>query len=167
MRLLCLEELTKRFSLQDLPALDTFSLNAEPGEIIALLGPSGSGKTTALRLIAGFETPDAGLVRIGGKIMADKQIFVPPEERGVGMVFQEYALFPHLTVEANVAFGLRKLDATTRAQRVQGILETVGLVPFTHRYPHELSGGQQQRVALARALAPALPSCSSTNPSAT
>ena len=154
MRLLCLEELTKRFSLQDLPALDTFSLNAEPGEIIALLGPSGSGKTTALRLIAGFETPDAGLVRIGGKIMADKQIFVPPEERGVGMVFQEYALFPHLTVEANVAFGLRKLDATTRAQRVQGILETVGLVPFTHRYPHELSGGQQQRVALARALAP-------------
>ncbi len=154
MRLLGLEGLTKRFSPQDLPALDNLSLNAEPGEIIALLGPSGSGKTTALRLIAGFERPDTGLVQIGGKVMTDTQTFVPPEERGVGMVFQEYALFPHLSVEANIAFGLKKLDATRRAQRVHGMLETVGLTPFAHRYPHELSGGQQQRVALARALAP-------------
>ena len=154
MKILCLEGLTKRFSLQDLPALDNLSLNAEPGEIIALLGPSGSGKTTALRLIAGFERPDSGVMRIGGNLMADPRTFVPPEERGVGMVFQEYALFPHLTVEANIAFGLRKLDALTRTQRVQGMLETVGLAPFAHRYPHELSGGQQQRVALARALAP-------------
>lgn len=154
MSLLHLEALTKRFSPHDLPALDDFSLTAEHGEIIALLGPSGSGKTTALRLIAGFERPDAGVVAIGGKIMADKNTFVPPEARGVGMVFQEYALFPHLTVEANIAFGLRKLDPRTRDQRVEGMLETVGLTPFAGRYPHELSGGQQQRVALARALGP-------------
>ncbi|MEE9182594.1 MAG: ABC transporter ATP-binding protein [candidate division NC10 bacterium] len=154
MSLLHLEALTKRFSPHDLPALDDFSLTAERGEIIALLGPSGSGKTTALRLIAGFERPDAGVVAIGGKIMADKNTFVPPEARGVGMVFQEYALFPHLTVEANIAFGLRKLDPRTRGQRVKGMLETVGLTPFARRYPHELSGGQQQRVALARALGP-------------
>ncbi len=154
MRLLCLEGLTKRFSLQDLPALDNLSLQAGPGEIIALLGPSGSGKTTVLRLIAGFEKPDTGVVEIGGEIMANHKVFVPPEVRGVGMVFQEYALFPHLTVEDNIAFGLQQLDPLTRTQRVTGMLETVGLGPFAGRYPHELSGGQQQRVALARALAP-------------
>ncbi|MFQ5801998.1 MAG: ABC transporter ATP-binding protein [Candidatus Methylomirabilales bacterium] len=154
MGLLRLEGLTKRFSPHDLPAVDDLTLGVEKGEIMALLGPSGSGKTTGLRLIAGFERPDAGVVEIGGAIMADKRTLVPPEERGVGMVFQEYALFPHLTVEANIAFGLRRLDALTRAQRVKGMLETVGLTPFAGRYPHELSGGQQQRVALARALAP-------------
>ncbi|MFQ5848395.1 MAG: ABC transporter ATP-binding protein [Candidatus Methylomirabilales bacterium] len=154
MSLLRLEALVKRYSPHDLPALDDVSLHAEPGEIIALLGPSGSGKTTALRLVAGFEKPDVGVVEIGGEVMADTKTFVPPEARGVGMVFQEYALFPHLTVGENIAFGLRKLDATTRAQRVTGMLETVGLTAFAGRYPHELSGGQQQRVALARALAP-------------
>jgi iron(III) transport system ATP-binding protein len=154
MSLTRLEGLTKRYSPRDLPALVNLSLQAEPGEIIALLGPSGSGKTTALRLIAGFEKPDAGVVEIGGQIMVDEKTFVPPEDRAVGMVFQEYALFPHLTVEDNVAFGLQKLDPQTRAQRIKGMLETVGLDPFAGRYPHELSGGQQQRVALARALAP-------------
>lgn len=154
MSLLCLHGLTKRYSPRDLPALDALTLKAESGEIIAFLGPSGSGKTTALRLIAGFERPDAGMIEIGAKIMVNHKTFVPPEARGVGMVFQEYALFPHLTVEENLAFGLRNLDARTRAQRVAGMLETVGLTPFAGRYPHELSGGQQQRVALARALAP-------------
>ena len=154
MILLSITHLTKRFSPHDLPALDDFSLDAEPGEIIALLGPSGSGKTTALRLIAGFEKPDVGVVVISGKTMADRKTFVPPEGRGVGMVFQEYALFPHLTVEENIAFGLRTLDPRTRVHRVHGMLETVGLTSFAGRYPHELSGGQQQRVALARALAP-------------
>lgn len=154
MSLLCLHGLTKRYSPRDLPALDALTLKAESGEIIAFLGPSGSGKTTALRLIAGFEKPDAGMIEIGAKIMVNHKTFVPPEARGVGMVFQEYALFPHLTVAENLAFGLRNLDARTRAQRVAGMLETVGLTPFAGRYPHELSGGQQQRVALARALAP-------------
>lgn len=154
MSLLCLHGLTKRYSPRDLPALDALTLKAESGEIIAFLGPSGSGKTTALRLIAGFERPDTGMIEIGAKIMVNHKTFVPPEARGVGMVFQEYALFPHLTVEENLAFGLRNLDAQTRTQRVAGMLETVGLTPFAGRYPHELSGGQQQRVALARALAP-------------
>lgn len=154
MSLLCLHGLTKRYSPRDLPALDALTLKAESGEIIAFLGPSGSGKTTALRLIAGFETPDAGIIEIGARMMVDHKTFVPPEARGVGMVFQEYALFPHLTVAENLAFGLRNLDARTRAQRAAGMLETVGLTPFAGRYPHELSGGQQQRVALARALAP-------------
>jgi iron(III) transport system ATP-binding protein len=126
----------------------------EKGEILALLGPSGSGKTTTLRLIAGFEIPDEGVVEVGGEIMANQKTFVPPERRGVGMVFQDYALFPHLTVEENIAFGLRKLDPVHRAHRVMGMLETVGLQPFAWRYPHELSAGQQQRVALARALVP-------------
>lgn len=154
MSLTRLEGLTKRYSPRDLPALDNVSFQAEPGEIIALLGPSGSGKTTALRLIAGFEEPAAGVVEIGGEIMSDARTFVPPEHRGVGMVFQEYALFPHLRVEDNIAFGLQKLDPHTRAQRITGMLETVGLGGFARRYPHELSGGQQQRIALARALAP-------------
>ncbi len=154
MSLTRLQRLTKRYSARELPALDNVSFQAEPGEIIALLGPSGSGKTTALRLIAGFDRPDAGVVEIGGTIMVDEKTFVPPEDRGVGMVFQEYALFPHLTVEENIAFGLKKLDPQTRVHRITGMLETVGLGAFGRRYPHELSGGQQQRVALARALAP-------------
>jgi iron(III) transport system ATP-binding protein len=154
MSLLCLEYLTKYYPSQALPAVDHLGLELEKGEILALLGPSGCGKTTTLRLIAGFERPDAGLVEIGGKVMADGRTFVPPEQRGVGVVFQEYTLFPHLTVEENIGFGLRKLGARSRTQRLREMLETVGLTSFAQRYPHELSGGQQQRVALARALAP-------------
>jgi iron(III) transport system ATP-binding protein len=129
-------------------------LELEKGEILALLGPSGCGKTTTLRLIAGFERPDRGLVEIGGRVMADAHTFVPPERRGVGVVFQEYTLFPHLTVEENLVFGLHKLRPHSRTQRLKEMLETVGLTSLAARYPHELSGGQQQRVALARALAP-------------
>jgi iron(III) transport system ATP-binding protein len=154
MSLLHLEQLTKYYPSQPLPAVDHLSLELGQGEILALLGPSGCGKTTTLRLIAGFERPDAGMVAIGGKVMADGRTSVPPEQRGVGVVFQEYTLFPHLTVEKNILFGLRHVAAQERAQRLREMLGMVGLGAFARRYPHELSGGQQQRVALARALAP-------------
>ena len=126
------------------------SLEIEPGELFAVLGPSGCGKTTLLRLIAGFEAPDAGRIEVGGRVMAGDGPPVPPEKRRIGMVFQDYALFPHLTVERNVAFGLRRGDRG----RVQATLELVGLQHKAERFPHELSGGERQRVALARALAP-------------
>jgi len=129
-----------------------FSLALPRGRIGCLLGPSGCGKSTVLRAIAGFEPLSAGDVRLDGEVVSDAHRTVPPEQRRIGMVFQDHALFPHLTVAANVAFGLRgQPDAD---QRVQQMLETVGLGGTGARYPHQLSGGQQQRVALARALAP-------------
>ncbi|MGH7321570.1 MAG: ABC transporter ATP-binding protein [Candidatus Rokuibacteriota bacterium] len=155
MSLLRLENLTKRFDPRDPPAVNALSLEVAPGEILALLGPSGCGKTTTLRLIAGFEVPDGGIVEIRGQRMAGNGTAVPPEARGVGIVFQDYALFPHLTVNDNVAFGLLHLGRAARARRVAEVLELVELSPLSGRFPHELSGGQQQRVALARALAPA------------
>jgi iron(III) transport system ATP-binding protein len=121
------------------------------GELVALLGPSGCGKTSLLRLIAGFDRPDEGEVCLEGAIVAGAGRFTPPERRRVGMVFQDYALFPHLTVAENVGFGVPRRE---RAKRVAELLELVGLGDCERRYPHELSGGQQQRVALARALAP-------------
>jgi iron(III) transport system ATP-binding protein len=154
MSLLSLKQVTKSYLTQQLPAVDRLSFELEKGEILALLGPSGCGKTTTLRLIAGFEQPDAGVVEIGGRIMANGSMSVPPEQRGIGVVFQEYTLFPHLTVDENVLFGLRHLAFQERRQRRREMLEMVGLGSFAERYPHELSGGQQQRVALARALAP-------------
>jgi len=123
------------------------------GELMALLGPSGCGKTTTLRLIAGFERLDAGEIEIGGKPAASAGLHVPPERRRIGMVFQEYALFPHLNVIDNVRFGLHSYTGD-RDRRVEKVLEMVGLDGMERRHPHELSGGQQQRVALARALAP-------------
>ncbi len=157
MALLTLAHLTKRFGPDRAPAVDGLTLSVEPGQILALLGPSGCGKTTTLRLIAGFEHPDAGQVLIGGRVMADgdRGVTVPPEARSVGVVFQDYALFPHLTVEDNVGFGLHALPRERRRERVRSVLDLVGLLTFASRYPHELSGGQQQRVAVARALAPA------------
>jgi iron(III) transport system ATP-binding protein len=132
------------------PAVAGASLTVLSGEVVALLGPSGCGKSTLLRLIAGFEAPDRGEIRIGGHPVAGPT-WVPPERRNVGMVFQDYALFPHLSVARNVAFGLPRAG---REARVDEVLELVGLPGLGGRYPHELSGGQQQRVALARALAP-------------
>ena len=159
MSLVTLSAVTKRFHPGRPPAVDCLSLALSRGEILALLGPSGSGKTTALRLIAGFESPDEGQIKFGHRIVAeagDRRVAaVPPEERQVGIVFQDYALFPHLTVDANVAFGLHALTRVARRGRTQEILQLVGLADLGRRYPHELSGGQQQRVALARALAPA------------
>ncbi|RPH59857.1 MAG: ABC transporter ATP-binding protein [Burkholderiales bacterium] len=135
--------------------LDGLSFQLQPGEIGCLLGASGCGKTTALRTIAGFIRPDHGSVRIDDRCVASPRTWVEPEQRGVGVVFQDYALFPHLDVAANVAFGLRTTPAARRPARVAAMLELVGLPEIARRFPHELSGGQQQRVALARALAPA------------
>jgi iron(III) transport system ATP-binding protein len=132
-------------------AVDSADLEVGSGETVALLGPSGCGKTTLLRLLAGFERPDAGRIAIGGVEVAGDGAWIPPERRRVGMVFQEFALFPHLTVAENVAFGVARAE---RRRRVHALLELVDLPGLGHRYPHELSGGQQQRVALARALAP-------------
>ncbi len=146
--------MTKRFASGAIPAVDDLTLNVQEGEILALLGPSGSGKTTILRLIAGFEIPDEGRIEIGGQVVTEAAFCAPPERRGVGMVFQDYALFPHLTVLENVAFGLRIEPREKRRERAQEVLEHVGLGDLGDRYPHELSGGQQQRVALGRALAP-------------
>jgi iron(III) transport system ATP-binding protein len=134
--------------------LNEFSLALARGQIGCILGPSGCGKTTALRCIAGFEHIAAGQISINGEEMSRAGYMVPPERRRIGMVFQDYALFPHLTVADNVGFGLRLLDGATRARRIAEQLEIVGMERAARRFPHELSGGQQQRVALARALAP-------------
>ncbi len=128
------------------------TLRVEDGEFAALLGPSGSGKTTSLRLIAGFERPARGVLRLSGRVVVDAATFVPPERRALGMVFQDYALFPHMTVAENVGYGLGR--AADRAARVREMLDFVGLAGFEARSVHEISGGEQQRVALARALAP-------------
>ncbi|MFQ6026603.1 MAG: ABC transporter ATP-binding protein [Dehalococcoidia bacterium] len=143
--------LTKTF-LGDVQAVHQFDLTVRQGQIVALLGPSGCGKTTALRLIAGFEQPDRGTIHIGDQSVFGPGSSVPPEKRMVGMVFQEGALFPHLSVEQNISYGLTRNQA--RKGRVDEVLRLVGLYELRHRMPHELSGGQQQRVALARALAP-------------
>ena len=135
-------------------AVDGVSFAVEQGEIVGFLGPSGSGKTTLLRLIAGFETVSAGEVRIAGRTVSGPSDHVPPERRNVGVVFQEYALFPHLTALENVEFGLGSLPRPERKRRGQSALELVRLDGMEQRYPHELSGGEQQRVALARTLAP-------------
>ncbi len=135
--------------------IKNFTLDIERGEIISILGESGSGKSTILRLIAGLETPNSGSISIDGNRIVDNNNYVPPEKRGVGMVFQDYALFPHMTVEKNIKFGLRNMNRREKQQRLNEMLELINLVDFKDRYPYELSGGQQQRVALARALAPA------------
>jgi iron(III) transport system ATP-binding protein len=135
--------------------VDGFSLSLDAGHIGCLLGPSGCGKTTVLRAIAGFEPVRAGTVRLGDNLLSSSTTHLPPEQRRVGMMFQEYALFPHLTAAQNVAFGLRRLARAAQQARVAAMLALVGLAEAGERYPHELSGGQQQRIALARALAPA------------
>ncbi|WP_219220323.1 ABC transporter ATP-binding protein [Variovorax boronicumulans] len=135
--------------------VEGFSLALEAGQIGCLLGPSGCGKTTVLRAIAGFEPVRAGRIALGQTLLSTATLHLPPEKRRVGMMFQEYALFPHLTAAQNVGFGLRRAAAAERAARVQEMLTLVGLADAGARFPHELSGGQQQRIALARALAPA------------
>jgi iron(III) transport system ATP-binding protein len=135
-------------------AVRDVSLAIGAGEVVCLLGPSGCGKTTILRVAAGLERLQRGRVAISGRTVAAEGVDIPPEERGVGLVFQDYALFPHLSVRENVAFGLRALPAAERRQRALAVLQRVGLAGLAEAFPHTLSGGQQQRVALARALAP-------------
>lgn len=133
--------------------VDDVSFSLGKGQIGCLLGPSGSGKTTLLRLIAGFETPDSGTMILHGLTVSENGDSLPPEKRRIGMVFQDYALFPHLTVKANIGFGLRDKSRKEKDNTIRDLLDKVELKPFGDNYPHELSGGQQQRVALARALA--------------
>ncbi|MBF0309746.1 MAG: ABC transporter ATP-binding protein [Magnetococcales bacterium] len=134
--------------------IQEITLHIHPGELASLLGPSGCGKTTLLRAIAGFIPLESGEIRLDGQVISRPGFTLPPEERQIGLVFQDYALFPHLDVAANIAYGLRKLPRAQQRQRVDELLELVGLGGLHRRHPHELSGGQQQRIALARALAP-------------
>lgn len=149
---LAIENVSHRFG--SVVAVDHASLSVGAGEVVCLVGPSGCGKTTLLRVAAGLEPLQEGRVSIGGQVMGDTRTNVAPEYRNVGLVFQDYALFPHMTVRANIAFGLQKCGSQERAARVTAALERTGMSSHGNAFPHELSGGQQQRVALARALAP-------------
>ena len=143
-----------RLSYQDNVIVDDFSLGLKPQELGCLLGPSGCGKSTLLRAIAGFQELDSGEIWLDNELLSTEHHRVSPEHRGVGMVFQDIALFPHLTVAENITFGLKDWPQTSQGKRLDELLELIGLVGLNQRYPHELSGGQQQRVALARAMAP-------------
>jgi len=149
---LALVHVTHRFGRR--VVVDDASLSVGEREIVCLLGPSGCGKTTLLRLAAGLEPLQAGRVSLGGRVVAEPGASLPPEQRHMGFVFQDYALFPHLTVADNVAFGLRGMPRATREARVEALLEHVGMARHARSFPHMLSGGEQQRIALARALAP-------------
>lgn len=149
---LVLEHVSHRFDTT--VAVDDASLTVGAGEVVCLVGPSGCGKTTLLRVAAGLEPLQQGRVLIGGEVMGDERLSVAPEDRNVGLVFQDYALFPHLTVRGNIAFGLKHLSTAQRDEQVSQALERTGMSGYASAYPHQLSGGQQQRVALARALAP-------------
>lgn len=149
-KIVALRRVSKFFD--DVPAVNKLTFEVYQGQFLAILGPSGCGKTTTLRLLAGFETPDEGEIDINGRVVSSPTVFVPPEKRKIGMVFQSYALFPHLNVAKNVAYGLPR--GFGRNKQVEAALKMVQLEHLGQRMPHELSGGQQQRIALARALAP-------------
>ena len=150
--LLTVNGITKGFTASQPPIVKDISFSVYPSEIFALLGPSGCGKTTTLRLIAGFEKADAGTIAMEKRMLANSNVHVPPESRGIGFVFQDYALFPNKNVIENVAFGLRKTAKKIRRERALEVLRMVGLTKLQTRMPHHLSGGEQQRVALARAM---------------
>ena len=150
--LLTVHSVTKGFGVNQPPVVKEVSFSVHSGEIFALLGPSGCGKTTTLRIIAGFERADAGTVVMNKQILASDAIYIPPESRGIGFVFQDYALFPHKNVFENIAFGLRKATKKERKERTLEVLRMVGLIDLQSRLPHHLSGGEQQRVALGRAI---------------
>lgn len=154
MTTLQVKNLVKKFHASQHSAVNNVSFDLSDNEILALVGPSGCGKTTTLRLIAGLERPDMGEILLSGKILASDSVFIPPEQRGMGMVFQDHALFPHLTVYENTAFGLRGKKSAEIKKITDDMLHLVGLLPHAKKYPHALSGGERQRVALARALAP-------------
>ncbi|PID15849.1 ABC transporter [Sporosarcina sp. P34] len=149
-----IQNLSFQYSKKQQPVIDRFSFTIKKGEIVGIVGASGSGKSTLLRLLAGLEDPTAGSIELDGRLIVGDNTYIEAEKRGVGMVFQNYALFPHLTVSENICFGLHKMKRPEKKKRLNEMLELVQLQEFAKRYPHELSGGQQQRVALARALAP-------------
>nr|WP_274705519.1 ABC transporter ATP-binding protein [Salipiger pentaromativorans] len=146
-----IRDLVRRF--EGRPVVDHVSLTIQPGHVTCLLGPSGCGKSTTLRMIAGVDMQDEGTIHVDGKLICDTVFRIPPERRQIGLMFQDFALFPHLSVGENVAFGLKGPKSEKRA-RAEDLLSRVGLAHFIDEYPHQLSGGEQQRVALARALAP-------------
>jgi iron(III) transport system ATP-binding protein len=148
------QNLTKSYPSGREPAVRDVSFELPEGKLLSLVGESGSGKTTLLRLLAGLEKPDQGAILLDGQVLSSPSTVVPPEQRGIGLVFQHHALFPHLTVEKNIAFGLRHRSRDERIETTRQLLALVGLIGFENRYPHELSGGERQRIALARALAP-------------
>lgn len=152
--ILKVENIWKRYAAGDDPVVRGVDFELYPGEILALLGPSGCGKTTTLRVIAGFEHAERGRVELNGETLSGDDTFVAPENRGIGIVFQDCALFPHLDVLRNVTFGLKRMSRKRRNEIGHNALEKVGMKGLCRRSPHELSGGQQQRVALARSLAP-------------
>ncbi len=149
---LTLEEVSRRYG--ETLALDRVSLDIAPSEVLCLLGPSGCGKSTLLRVAAGVERPSSGRILLDGQEIAGPNVFLPPEKRGIGLMFQDFALFPHLTILDNVAFGLKSLTRSEAKTEARTALERVGLAHYASEYPHILSGGEQQRVALARAIAP-------------
>ncbi|MCM1991462.1 ABC transporter ATP-binding protein [Oceanirhabdus seepicola] len=134
--------------------IEDFNIQIKQGEVISIFGKSGSGKSTMLRIISGLEIPDKGYIKIDDKVMVDKEQFIAPENRGVGMVFQDYSLFPHMTVEKNIEFGLKDMKKDEKKKRVEEVLALVDMMEYKKSYPYELSGGQQQRIAIARAVAP-------------
>ena len=149
-----LESVESSYPGSEIPAISDFSLLVQPGEFISILGRSGAGKTTALRVIAGFEHVTSGYVRIGGQLVGSSFVHITPDQRRIGLVFQDYALFPHLSVAGNVEFGLKGYSTLEKRVRADAVVDLVGMGGYESRFIHELSGGQQQRVAIARALAP-------------
>lgn len=149
---LIVEQLNAGYQQQTV--LQQFSIGINHGDIVCLLGPSGCGKTTALKAIAGLQPSHSGRIELFGRVVADGQHNVAPQQRNIGFIFQDYALFPHLSVADNVGYGLKSLNAEQQRQRINDVLKLVELSDYAKRFPHELSGGQQQRIALARALAP-------------
>lgn len=149
-----IQDLSFRYKNSPEDNIQNFTLEIQRGEVICILGESGSGKSTVLRLIAGLEFPLKGRMLVNGKVLFDDRNFVVPEKRGIGMVFQDYALFPHMTVAENIEFGLKHFNSREKKERVHEMLKLVHLEDFAQRYPYELSGGQQQRVAIARAVGP-------------
>lgn len=148
-----LTNINKKYTAKERNALHDFTLEITKGEIHAIIGESGCGKTTLLRIVAGLETPDSGDVFINEKLVSGKSVFIAPEKRNIGFVFQDYALFPHLKVKENVGFGLNNISSTDRKKRIEKYLDLVGMTGYENRYPYELSGGQQQRISIARSLA--------------
>jgi len=149
-----IKDLSFRYKNSKVDNLKKLNISIEKGEILGILGESGSGKSTVLRILSGLEVANDGSIEIGKDIIFNANTWIPPEKRGIGMVFQDYALFPHMTVAKNVMFGLTKMSKEEKTFKMLEMLDLVGLIDYKHRYPHELSGGQQQRVAIARAIAP-------------